>query len=99
MLNRVKQRYIRSKKLPNKWANFDAQTAATREAIANLPLNIWPNSAAQWTAETFDKLETRYLAGLESVWGPDHPAVQDARKLVTVTRSGPKKVFQFEDLF
>jgi len=97
--NHTRQPYIRSRKVRDKWANFDAQPRHVREALAAHPLNIWPSNTQTILPATFDELYTNYLAGLESVWGPDHPAVQDARKKVVVTRGKAKKVLQFEDLF
>jgi hypothetical protein len=31
--------------------------------------------------------ERRHLAGLRDVWGPDHPAVQDAARRIAVRRN------------
>lgn len=96
--NSTRQRYIPSRRLSNKWANFDAQPAAIRAALSNHPLNIWPGSTAPLSPADLDSLQTRYLAGLESVWGPDHPAVIDASRAVRRTRKGLQRVMTPADL-
>lgn len=63
------------------WAYYDAQSPATREQFQQFPLNLWPGSYADH-GHSFPDAHARHLAGLRDVWGPDHPAVQDAARKV-----------------
>jgi len=79
------------------WAYFDAQPPHVREWFHTFPANVWPSSATDHTNLISDA-EARHLAGLEAIWGPDHPAVQDARCKVHVKRGKIQKVADLSDL-
>ena len=96
--NHTSQRYIPRKRLSDKWGYFDAQPLAIREALCAHPLNVWPYNYSPLSPADLDQLDTQYLAGLESVWGPDHPAVQDAKKRVTRTRKGFQRTGTIDDI-
>lgn len=81
-----------------KWQNFDAQPRAIKEWLHNFPLHVWPNSAKPVSDWSIRETEKIYLADLESVWGPDHPAVQDAKRRVVKTRKGLQEVLDLNDL-
>lgn len=68
------------------FAYYDAQPPATRALFQNFPENIWPSSPADHGA-SFPEAHSRHLANLRNVWGPDHPAVQDASRRVAVRRN------------
>ena len=76
------------------WAYFDAQPQHVREWFHSFPANVWPSSHLDHTNLISDA-EARHLAGLEAIWGPDHPAVIDARQRVHVKRG---KIQQVADL-
>ena len=73
------------------WAYFDAQPPHVREWFHSFPANVWPSSASDHT-DLIGDAEARHLAGLEAIWGPDHPAVIDARCKVHVKRGKIQKV-------
>lgn len=68
------------------FAYYDAQPAATRALFQNFPENLWPNSYADH-GPSFSEAHARHLANLRNIWGPDHPAVQDASRQVAVRRN------------
>lgn len=96
-INSTSQRYISAKRKPNKWRDFDAQPAHVKQFLQNFPLNVWPQTPRDHS-HLIPDLETKYLAGLESVWGPDHPAVQDARKQVAIRDRKPVRLLSPADL-
>lgn len=79
------------------WAYFDAQPSHVREWFHSFSVNVWPSSFSDHTNLISDA-EARHLAGLEAIWGPDHPAVQDARQRVHVKRGKIQKVASLDDL-
>jgi hypothetical protein len=95
--NSTKQKYIKSAHISNKWAKYEAQPLHVREWLQSHPLNIWPGSY-QNLASVMAATDRQYLLGLESVWGPDHPAVQDAKLRVTTKGRKVVEVLNLDDL-
>ena len=82
----------------NVWAFYEAQTPETREWFQNFPLDLWPGNSLPITQWGRDDAARKHLAGLEAVWGPDHPAVQDAKRQVVVQRGKLMAALQADDL-
>lgn len=97
MRNHTRQKYIRTSRIPNKWANFDAQPAHVRAWLRDHALNIWPGDYRDLTP-VMASTDRNHLLGLESVWGPDHPAVQDAKRKVVARRGKAQALLTTEDL-
>lgn len=97
--NNSRSRYFRSmRNASSKWAFYEAQPAHVRVWFQNLPLNLWPCGHTPVTASLMADTEARHLAGLEAIWGPDHPAVIDARQRVHVKRGKIQQVADLSDL-
>lgn len=79
------------------FAYYDAQPPATRALFQNFPENLWPASYADH-GPIFQDAHARYLANLRNVWGPDHPAVQDASRQVAVRRNRVVQLATPDDL-
>lgn len=79
------------------WAFYDAQPASTRRMFQDFPENLWPASTLDH-AKGFPEAHRRYLAGLLAIWGPDHPAVIDARQRIAVKGKKITSVLQPDDL-
>lgn len=97
MRNHTRQKYIRSTKIANKWAKYEAQPAHVREWLQSHPLNIWPNDHRDLST-VMAETDRKYLLGLESVWGPDHPAVIDAKSQVAMRCGKAVKLLTPDDL-
>ena len=80
------------------FAYYDAQPPHVRAWLQQFPANVWPANFHHITPHAMAESETRHLAGLEAVWGPDHPAVIDARQQVHVKRGRVQKVADLNDL-
>jgi hypothetical protein len=87
-LNNSSNRHFKKLRASTKqlFAYYDAQPASTRILFQNFPENLWPASYADH-GPAFNEAEQRYLAGLRDVWGPDHPAVQDASRRIAIRRN------------
>jgi len=86
--NNSRNRHFRSMRRPaQRWAFYEAQPAAIREWFQQFPSNVWPGDFNPVTSTMQADAERRYLAGLRDIWGPDHPAVIDAAKRITIRRS------------
>ena len=68
------------------WAKYEAQPPHVREWFQNLPCDLWPGDFSPVSPSVMAESERKHLAGLEAVWGPDHPAVIDARAKVSTRR-------------
>jgi len=79
------------------FAEYEAHPPHVRAWFQQFPANVWPGSY-----ESIERLipdsEARHLAGLEAVWGPDHPAVIDARQKIHVKRGKVQRVADLNDL-
>lgn len=93
-------RYIRTSGPAERMAYYDAQPRAVREFIANFPTPMTCKSIVPvgQMAAMEQRARTRYLASLVDIWGPDHPAVQDAKRAVTTRHGKAVAVLQPSDL-
>ena len=79
------------------FAYYEAQPAHVRAWFQQFPANVWPDGFSS-VERLIPDSEARHLAGLEAVWGPDHPAVQDARQKIHVKRGKVQRVADLNDL-
>jgi len=86
--NTSRNRHFRTMRRPSqRWAFYESQPAAVRTWFQQFPANAWPGSYNAVTPDMMADAERRHLAGLRDVWGPDHPAVQDAARRIAVRRN------------
>jgi len=79
------------------FAYYEAQPPHVRTWFQQFPANVWPEGPSS-IERLIPDAEARHLAGLEAVWGPDHPAVIDARQQVHVKRGKVQRVADLSDL-
>lgn len=82
--NNSRNRYqLRLRNVSRKWDFYDAQPSSTKRLFQDFPENLWSASTSDH-ASGFPEAHKRYLANLVNIWGPDHPAVIDARQRVAI---------------
>lgn len=87
-LNNSRNRHFKNTRASKRqlFAYYDAQPASTRALFQNFPENLWPASYADH-GPRFNEAWKGYLANLRNIWGPDHPAVQDASRRIAIRRN------------
>lgn len=97
--NSTHNRHFRNlRSASRKWDFYDAQPAAIREWFQQFPANVWPGASAPCTSDMIADAERKHLAGLRDIWGPDHPAVQDAAKRIAVRGHKIVELVTIDDL-
>lgn len=100
MSNQARQKHFKSHTAskPTLWAMYEAQPPHIREWFQNLPCDLWPGGFAPVSPSAMADTERKQLANLEAIWGPDHPAVQDARSKVSTRRGKVVALLTADDL-